>query len=78
MDYKKKYLKYRAKYLNLKKMQKGGMNFISISNKNIQEVSTVKTFIVELKGAQLSSGSVSLISSSAVPVNFYITAGVGS
>jgi hypothetical protein len=52
--------------------------FISISNKNIQEVSTVKTFIVELKGAQLSSGSVSLISSSAVPVNFYITAGVGS
>jgi hypothetical protein len=52
--------------------------FISISNKNIQEVSTVKTFIVELKGAQLSSGSVSLISSSAVPVNFYITAGVGA
>jgi len=52
--------------------------FISISNKNIQEVSTVKTFIVELKGAQLSSGSVSLISSSAVPVNFYITAGVGT
>ena len=52
--------------------------FISVSNKNIQEVSTVKTFIVELKGAQLSSGSVSLISSSAVPVNFYITAGVGS
>ena len=52
--------------------------FISVSNKNIQEVSTVKTFIVELKGAQLSSGSVSLISSSAVPINFYITAGVSA
>jgi hypothetical protein len=52
--------------------------FVSVSNKNIQEVSTVKTFIAELKGAQLSSGSVSLISSSAVPVNFYITAGVGA
>ena len=51
--------------------------FISISNKNIQTVSTVKTFIAELKGAQFSSGSVSLISSSAVPINFYITAGVG-
>ena len=51
--------------------------FISISNKNIQDVSSVKTFIAELKGAQLSSGSVSLISASAVPVNFYITAGVG-
>jgi len=51
--------------------------FISISNKDIQTVSTVKTFIAELKGAQFSSGSVSLISSSAVPVNFYITAGVG-
>jgi hypothetical protein len=52
--------------------------FISISNKNIQEISTVKTFIAELKGAQLSSGSVSLISASAVPVNFYITAGAGA
>jgi hypothetical protein len=52
--------------------------FVSISNKNIQDVSSVKTFIAELKGAQLSSGSVSLISSSAVPVNFYITAGVGA
>jgi hypothetical protein len=31
-DYKKKYLKYYAKYLNLKKLQTGGMNFISISN----------------------------------------------
>jgi hypothetical protein len=51
--------------------------FISVSNKNIQDVSTVKTFIAELKGAELSSGSVSLISSSAVPINFYITAGVG-
>ena len=51
--------------------------FISISNKNIQTVSTVKTFIAEIKGAQFSSGSLSLISSSAVPVNFYITAGVG-
>jgi hypothetical protein len=52
--------------------------FISISNKDIQTVSTVKTFIAELKGAEFSSGSVSLISSSAVPVNFYITAGVGA
>jgi hypothetical protein len=52
--------------------------FISISNKNIQEISTVKTFIAELKGAQLSSGSISLISASAVPVNFYITAGAGA
>jgi len=51
--------------------------FVSISNKNIQDVSSVKTFIAELKGAQFSSGSTSLISSSAVPVNFYITAGVG-
>ena len=54
--------------------------FISISNKNIVDVGdpAVKTFIAELKGAQFSSGSVSLISSSAVPVNFYITAGVGA
>jgi S-formylglutathione hydrolase FrmB len=52
--------------------------FISVSNKSIQEISTVKTFIAELKGAQLSSGSVSLISASAVPVNFYITAGAGA
>ena len=52
--------------------------FVSISNKNIQDVSSVKTFIAELKGAQFSSGSTSLISSSAVPVNFYITAGVGA
>jgi len=51
--------------------------FISVSNKSIQNVSSVKTFIAELKGAQLSSGSVSLISASAVPINFYITAGVG-
>jgi S-formylglutathione hydrolase FrmB len=52
--------------------------FISISNKSIQEISTVKTFIAELKGAQFSSGSVSLISASAVPINFYITAGAGA
>lgn len=51
--------------------------FVSISNKDIQTVSTVKTFIAELKGAQFSSGSTSLISSSAVPINLYITAGVG-
>jgi len=50
--------------------------FISISNKSIAEVSGVKTFIAELQGAQLSSGSVSLISSSATPINLYITAGV--
>ena len=52
--------------------------FISISNKDIQDVSAVKTFIAELKGAELSSGSVSFISASAVPVNFYLTAGVGA
>jgi hypothetical protein len=54
--------------------------FISISNKNIQDVGSpaVKTFIAELKGAELSSGSVSLLSSSAVPINFYITAGAGA
>jgi len=52
--------------------------FISVSDKNIQTVSTVKTFIAELKGAQFSSGSMSLISASSVPVNFYITAGVGA
>jgi hypothetical protein len=51
--------------------------FISISNKNIQDVSTVKTFIAELKGAEFSSGSVSFISASAIPVNLYLTAGVG-
>jgi hypothetical protein len=50
--------------------------FISISNKSITEVSSVKTFIAELQGAELSSGSVSLLSSSATPINFYITAGV--
>ena len=54
--------------------------FVSISNKNIVDVGdpAVKTFIAELKAAQFSSGSVSLISSSAVSVNFYITAGVGA
>ena len=52
--------------------------FISVSDKNIQTVSTVKTFIAELKGAQFSSGSMSLISASSVPINFYITAGVGA
>ena len=52
--------------------------FISVSNKDIQNVSAVKTFIAELKGAELSSGSVSLISSSATPINLYITAGVGA
>ena len=52
--------------------------FISISNKDIQIVSSVKTFIAELQGAELSSGSVYLISASAVPINFYITAGVGA
>jgi len=50
--------------------------FISISNKSITEVSSVKTFIAELQGAELSSGSVSLLSSSATPINLYITAGV--
>jgi hypothetical protein len=51
--------------------------FISVSNKSIQIISSVKNFVAELEGAQLSSGSVSLLSSSAVPISFYITAGVG-
>jgi hypothetical protein len=49
--------------------------FISISNKTITDVDNVKTFVAELKGAQLSSGSVSLLSGSATPINIYITAG---
>lgn len=52
--------------------------FVSVSNKEIKDVSAVKTFVAELKGSQFSSGSVSLISSSATPINFYITAGVGA
>jgi hypothetical protein len=52
--------------------------FVSISNKNIQNVSSVKTFIAELKGAELSSGSISFISASATTVNLYLTAGVGA
>ena len=52
--------------------------FISISNKSIQTISSVKTFVADLKGAQFSSGSVSFLSSSAIPVNFFITAGVGA
>jgi hypothetical protein len=51
--------------------------FISVSNKSIETISSVKNFVAELKGAQLSSGSVSLLSSSAVPISFYVTAGVG-
>lgn len=52
--------------------------FISISDKSIETVSTVKTFIAELKGAEIESGLVSLLSASAVPINFYITAGAGA
>ena len=52
--------------------------FVSVSNKEIKDVSAVKTFVAELKGSQFSSGSVSFISSSATPINFYITAGVGA
>lgn len=51
-------------------------SFISVSNKSIVEISSTKTFIIELEAAQLSSGSVSLLSSSATPINFFITAGV--
>lgn len=50
--------------------------FISISDKSITEISSTKTFIIQLKGAELSSGTVSLLSSSAIPINFFITAGV--
>ena len=52
--------------------------FVSVSNKEIKDVSAVKTLVAELKGSQFSSGSVSFISSSATPINFYITAGVGA
>jgi hypothetical protein len=52
-------------------------SFISISNKTISVISGVKTFTTELKAAQFSSGSVSLISASAVPINLFITAGAG-
>lgn len=52
--------------------------FVSVSNKEIKDVSSVRTFVAELKGSEFSSGSVSFISSSATPVNFYITAGVGA
>jgi hypothetical protein len=54
--------------------------FISISNKDIVNVGdpAVKTFIAELKGAELSSGSISFISASATTVNLYLTAGVGA
>lgn len=51
--------------------------FVSVSNKTIGLVSGTKTFIAELKGAQFSSGSVSLISSSPIFINFFITAGEG-
>jgi hypothetical protein len=51
--------------------------FISVSNKTIGLVDGTKTFTAQLKGAQFSSGSVSLMSSSATPINFYITSGVG-
>jgi hypothetical protein len=50
--------------------------FISVSDKSITEISSTKTFVIQLKGAELSSGTVSLLSSSAIPVNFFITAGV--
>lgn len=51
--------------------------FVSVSNKTIGLVNGTKTFIAELKGAQFSSGSVSLISSSPIFINFFITAGEG-
>lgn len=51
--------------------------FVSVSNKTIGLVSGTKTFIAELKCAQFSSGSVSLISSSPIFINFFITAGEG-
>jgi hypothetical protein len=51
--------------------------FVSVSNKTIGVVDGTRRFIAELKSAQLSSGSVSLISAS-VPVNLYITSGVVS
>lgn len=54
--------------------------FVSVSNKDIliDGSPAEKFFIAELKGAQFSSGSTSLISASAVPINLYITAGAGA
>jgi hypothetical protein len=52
--------------------------FLSISNKEIKDVDAVKTFIAELKGSEFTSGSVSFMSSSATPINLYITAGAGA
>ena len=51
--------------------------FISVSNKSITEISGTRTFIAELKGAEFASGSVSLLSASATPINLFITAGAG-
>ena len=52
--------------------------FISVSNKTIGLVSGTRTFTAQLKGAEFSSGSISFISASAIPVNFYMTSGVGA
>lgn len=49
--------------------------FISVSNKTISDISTVKTFTAELQAAQLTSGSASLISGS-IQVNILLTSGV--
>jgi hypothetical protein len=54
--------------------------FVSISNKVIADVGdpTVKTFIAELQGSNISSGSIlSPLSGSATKVNVFITSGVG-
>ena len=54
--------------------------FVSISNKIIADVGdpSVRTFIAELKGSQISSGSVvSPLSGSSTKINILITSGVG-
>ena len=49
MNYKKKYLKYKLKYLNLKKQLKGGMkNDISEEAKNAQKVLDLKDKIPKI------------------------------
>lgn len=50
--------------------------FMSITNKEFQEISSVNTFVVEVSGAKF-NGSVSNLSES-IDINIFITAGVDS
>jgi hypothetical protein len=49
---------------------------LSISNKEIKTVSSVKSLITEITAAQLSSGSISMLSGSATIVNLGYSLGV--